>query len=151
MQFSTVAILAAAATTVSAGYGYSNASSIVYTTDIVTAYTTYCPAATEVTMGESTYTVTEATTLTVTNCPCTIVKPVTTSSVVAPTYPVYSNATTPATTSYSAASTSAGSVGTTSSYVASATPVVPASSGNKAVAFSGFSLAGVLAIAVYIL
>ena len=30
-----------------------------YTTEVVTAYTTYCPAATEITHGSQTYTVTE--------------------------------------------------------------------------------------------
>lgn len=48
----------------------------VYVTDVVTAYTTYCPSATKITHGASTYTVTEATTLTITNCPCTITRPV---------------------------------------------------------------------------
>jgi hypothetical protein len=55
MQFSTLAVLAASAVAVSA---YSNGT-VVYTTDIVTAYTTYCPEATSITLGESTYTVTE--------------------------------------------------------------------------------------------
>ena len=49
----------------------------VYVTEVVTAFTTYCPEATQLTHGGQTYTVSEATTLTVTNCPggCTIVKP----------------------------------------------------------------------------
>jgi hypothetical protein len=48
-----------------------------YTTEVVTAYTTYCPKATEITHGGQTYTATEATTLTITNCPggCTISHP----------------------------------------------------------------------------
>ena len=37
----------------------SNETNVVYTTQVVTAITTYCPAATEVTYGGSTYTVTE--------------------------------------------------------------------------------------------
>ena len=67
----------------------------VYTTEVVTAFTTYCPEATTFSHGGVTYTVTEvrsvvttvypqqlltenqATTLTITNCPCTITKPVT--------------------------------------------------------------------------
>ncbi|KAL8697010.1 MAG: hypothetical protein Q9201_007356 [Fulgogasparrea decipioides] len=49
---------------------------IQYTTEILTAYTTYCPASTQITHGGQTYTVTEATTLTITNCPCTVTKPV---------------------------------------------------------------------------
>jgi hypothetical protein len=55
---------------------------VVYTTEVVTAITTYCPEPTTVTYGESTYTVTEATTLTITDCEagCTIKVPVTTVS-----------------------------------------------------------------------
>ncbi|KAF3318488.1 hypothetical protein TWF173_007895 [Orbilia oligospora] len=41
------------------------------TTTVVTAYTTYCPYPTEIVEGTKTYTVTEATTLTITDCPCT--------------------------------------------------------------------------------
>jgi hypothetical protein len=43
-----------------------------YTTVIVTALTTYCPYATELTHNGITYTVTEETTLTITDCPCTL-------------------------------------------------------------------------------
>lgn len=32
---------------------------VVYTTEVVTAVTTFCPAATQVTYGDKTYTVTE--------------------------------------------------------------------------------------------
>ncbi|KAH6874077.1 hypothetical protein B0T10DRAFT_499423 [Thelonectria olida] len=46
-----------------------------YTTEVVTAYTTYCPGPTTLSFNNKTYTVTEPTTLTVTNCPCTITKP----------------------------------------------------------------------------
>lgn len=46
--------------------------SIVTTsTEIVTEYTTYCPEPTTFTEGNKTYTATEATTITVTDCPCT--------------------------------------------------------------------------------
>ncbi|KAI4174774.1 MAG: hypothetical protein LQ346_008192 [Caloplaca aetnensis] len=55
---------------------------VQYTTEIVTAYTTFCPAATQITHGAETYTVTEATTLTITNCPCTVTKPVMSTPVV---------------------------------------------------------------------
>ncbi|GAO13636.1 uncharacterized protein UV8b_01744 [Ustilaginoidea virens] len=48
----------------------------VWTTEVVTALTTYCPEAGVVTVGNKTYTVTEATTLTITDCPCTVHKPV---------------------------------------------------------------------------
>merc|ERR1712066_968676 len=49
----------------------------VYVTDVVTAYTTYCPEPTKITHKGETYTVSEATTLTITNCPggCTVTKP----------------------------------------------------------------------------
>jgi hypothetical protein len=43
-----------------------------YTTVIVTALTTYCPYATELTHNGIIYTVTEETTLTITDCPCTL-------------------------------------------------------------------------------
>jgi len=151
MQFSVVA-LAALAATASANYN----GSVVYTTEVHTAYTTVCPAATELTFNGQTYTVTESTTLTITNCPCTVVKPVTTSSVVycntcAPTSaPVYTNATTAAPTV--APTTTKGSVGTTvvPTSKPSSTPIT-ASSGNKAFALSGVSLAGLLGLAAYLL
>lgn len=56
---------------------------VTYTTEVVTAYTTYCPAPTTLTYSDKTYTITEATTLTITDCPCTISKPVITSTVTA--------------------------------------------------------------------
>lgn len=43
----------------------------VTTTETVSTYTTYCPVPTTVVQGTKTYTVTEATTLTITDCPCT--------------------------------------------------------------------------------
>ncbi|KAF5024488.1 hypothetical protein F66182_3428 [Fusarium sp. NRRL 66182] len=48
----------------------------VYTTEVVTHLTTYCPEPTTLTYGDKTYTITEATTLTVTDCSCTISRPV---------------------------------------------------------------------------
>ncbi|KAF7931856.1 uncharacterized protein EAE98_004592 [Botrytis deweyae] len=44
---------------------------IVYTTEIVTALTTYCPKATKFEQNGIMYTITEASTLTITDCPCT--------------------------------------------------------------------------------
>lgn len=61
---------AAAATT-----GKFTNETVHYTTQVVTAYTTYCPVPTTITHGSKTYTVTEATTLTITDCPCTISGP----------------------------------------------------------------------------
>ncbi|KAI0456910.1 hypothetical protein F5B21DRAFT_501910 [Xylaria acuta] len=72
---------------VSASYpAYSAAPNVTYTTQVVTSYETYCPGPTQITYGTNTYTVTEATTLTITDCPCTVSVPVfTTSSVVCST------------------------------------------------------------------
>jgi len=147
MQFSAVVAVAALAGAAQAWYP-SNSSSVVvdYVTDVVTSYTTYCPYATTLTYNSVTYTITEATTLTVTNCPCTIIKPVITSSytpaTTAPVYPVY-NTTTPCPTP----------VGTTSKYATSTpTPSTITTSGaNSLVAVSGASLAGLLALAAYVL
>jgi hypothetical protein len=146
MQYSAVVLAAFVAT---ASANYYNGTTPVYTTEVVTSYETYCPGPTTITYGESTYTVTEATTLTITDCPCTVVKPVTTSSVVycdtcpppGPTHaPVYPNAT--LTTE----------VGTTAVPTqAPTTTPIEANSGNKAFAFSGASLAGLLGLAAYIL
>jgi hypothetical protein len=49
---------------------------VTVTTEVVTAITTFCPGPTTITHGTKTYTVTEATTLTITDCPCTITHPV---------------------------------------------------------------------------
>jgi len=57
----------------------SASASVTYTTETVTSYMTYCPAPTVITQGSSTYTVTAATTLTITNCPCTLTYAVTSS------------------------------------------------------------------------
>lgn len=46
-----------------------------YVTQVVTAYTTYCPSSTIMTYQNKTYAVTEATSLTITDCPCTITTP----------------------------------------------------------------------------
>lgn len=75
MKFSAAAVLAIAA-------GASAHSNVTYTTEIVDTYTTYCPAPTEITHGGKTYTITEATTFTITDCPCTVTKPVITTSAV---------------------------------------------------------------------
>ncbi|OAA68121.1 hypothetical protein SPI_00316 [Niveomyces insectorum RCEF 264] len=87
MQFSVATVLALA-TAVSAGI-----SNVTYTTEVVTALTTYCPEATTLTHNGKTYTVSEATTLTITDCPCTLTKPVTTATTVSCSTTPYSNAT----------------------------------------------------------
>ncbi|KAL9602101.1 MAG: hypothetical protein Q9219_002097 [cf. Caloplaca sp. 3 TL-2023] len=75
-------ITASAALVAGAAAHYNGSEPIQYTTEVVTAYTTYCPASTQITHGGQTYTVTEATTLTITNCPCTVTKPVSSAPVV---------------------------------------------------------------------
>ncbi|KAG9581280.1 hypothetical protein KCU77_g16282, partial [Aureobasidium melanogenum] len=83
MKFFGVLALAASA---SAAYinGTAAANGTVYTTEVVTAYTTVCPAATSgayvTTINSKAYTISSATTITVTNCPCTLVKPMATAS-----------------------------------------------------------------------
>lgn len=123
MKFST-AVLALAA-------GANAFKNVTYTTEVVTAITTYCPEPTTVEYGGTTYTITEATTLTITDCPCTVKKPVTTISA-----PVYHNSTVapgPTTTP----------VGTIGQPAPTQPPLATAGAG-KAAALSGGALAGVL-------
>jgi hypothetical protein len=76
MQYS-IALLALVATAVSAGgAGPYPGNGTEYTTITTTAFTTYCPEPTTLTHGGKTYTVTTATTLTITDCPCTITQPI---------------------------------------------------------------------------
>lgn len=154
MQYSVAAVVALAATTATAGY---TNGTVVYTTEVHTAYTTVCPASTQLTFNGVTYTATASTTLTITNCPCTVVRPVTTSSVVAAPSgaPVYPNGTTPAVTTAGAPP----AVGTVSVKTTPANPSAGSPTGtpalgsgaNKAFAFSGASVAGLLGLAAYVL
>jgi hypothetical protein len=143
MRFSTIAAPLALAAGVNAWGSNYTSSPVSYVTDVVTEYTTYCPEATTLVENNQTYTVTSATTLTITNCPCTRVTPVytTTSSVctecapptVAPVAPVAP--TTPPT-----------NVST------SVAPVAPAFTGAAAnLAVSGGALAGLLGVAAWLL
>jgi len=160
MQYSVVALAALVA---GAAAGYNG--TVAYTTEIHTAYTTVCPASTQLTFNGVTYTATASTVLTITNCPCTIVKPVTTSSVVATTpgapappvvtssaAPVYVNSTTPAVpvVPVSSATPTKGSVGTTSAKTTAPTSTFTGAA-NKAMAASGAGLAGLIGLAAYIL
>lgn len=75
-----VALAAAVASASAAGLNgrsFTNAttSGVVYTTEVVTVMTTYCPAATTLILGNKTYAVTTPGMLTITDCPCTIRKP----------------------------------------------------------------------------
>ncbi|KAI1439206.1 hypothetical protein GGR50DRAFT_690555 [Xylaria sp. CBS 124048] len=58
------------------------AANVSFVTHVVSSYETYCPGPTQITYGANTYTVTEATTLTITDCPCTVSMPVMTTSAV---------------------------------------------------------------------
>jgi hypothetical protein len=148
MKYSVAAVLAVAAT----ASAWSNAT-VSYVTEVVDVYTTVCPASSTLTFNGVTYTntLTTSSTITVTNCPCTISKPVYTSSAVAvpTTAPVYTNATTAAPTV--APTSTKGSVGTTSAKSTPSASTVPASGAGKTLAMSGASLAGLLGLAAYLL
>jgi len=79
-------IVAVAASTVSA-YAYGNGTDYT-TTEVVTSYTTFCAEPTEYVEAGHTYTVTEPTTLTITNCPCTLTKTYSTEAPVKTEHPV---------------------------------------------------------------
>lgn len=75
-------------------WAYNYTAPPTYETTVVSEYTTVCPGPTEIPIGPGkTITVTESTTLTITNCPCTISKPVYTPAPSSPAYtpapPVY--------------------------------------------------------------
>ncbi|TKA79108.1 hypothetical protein B0A49_01831 [Cryomyces minteri] len=81
---SSVAVVSTGSATVSRNATSSSASGALYVTEVVTAYTTYCPYATSVVVNNKTYTVSSATTLTISNCPCTITHSSASSTPVAP-------------------------------------------------------------------
>ncbi|KAI4867341.1 hypothetical protein F4820DRAFT_208938 [Hypoxylon rubiginosum] len=158
MKFTIAAVAFAAG--VSATYPAANATA--YTTEVVTSYETYCPGPTQITYGTNTYTVTEATTLTITDCPCTISKPVYTTSYVscatcvpattpvyptsvpsAPAPPVYPNSTAAVPTTSTPVYPTGGAPGTTTSATS-----IPTAGAGKIAALSGAGLAGLLGLAV---
>lgn len=146
MKFTAAIVLAAAAG--AAAWG----NDTIVTTEVVDVYTTYCPAATEITHGSKTYTVTEATTLTITDCPCTITRPVTTTSSVycpptdvpAPPPPAYTNGTWTTTVAPTGGVIPVPTTGTVP-------PAVPTGGAGKAAALSGAGLAGIVGLAAFIL
>jgi len=148
MKFTAVLALAAGAMAFSNG-------TISYTTEVVTAVTTYCPGPTQVTYGGSTYTITEATTLTISDCPCTIKKPVTTiSSVVCHNCPSYTNGTAttaPVQTPPAGTVTPPANPPAASSTGAGSPPIPTAGAGRTAAALSGGALAGLLGLAAFVL
>ncbi|KAI5239935.1 hypothetical protein E4T43_06442 [Aureobasidium subglaciale] len=100
MQFTTAAVAAFAASASAAALN--TTASSVYVTEVVNHLTTICPASTVITAGSHTITVNAATTLTISNCNCTITKISSTAAVpTAPVVPVitapYNNSTVPAT------------------------------------------------------
>lgn len=79
MKLTAAAALVAAATGATTQYG-SNGTVIV--TRVVSSYVTTCTESTSIVHGSKTYTVTEPTVLTITDCPCTVSMPVAISSTV---------------------------------------------------------------------
>ncbi|KAL2143097.1 hypothetical protein VTI28DRAFT_376 [Corynascus sepedonium] len=153
MKFAAVLALAVGA------MAHSNNTVVSYTTEVVTAVTTFCPGPTEIAYGDHTYTVTEetGTTLTITNCPCTIKVPVTTiSSVICHDCPSYPkpNGTTSIPPS-SAVETPAGTITPPTNPPASSTgsgsPPIETAGAGRAAIFSGGALAGVLGLAAFVL
>ncbi|KAH0268815.1 hypothetical protein KCU91_g9135, partial [Aureobasidium melanogenum] len=110
MQFTIAAIAAFAASASAMALNTTAPASPVYVTEVVTHLTTYCPASTVVTAGSHTITVTAATTLTIEDCSCTIVRTSTPAAAV-PTAPVvtapYNNGTIATKTSGHASGTGA--------------------------------------------
>ncbi|CCU81553.1 unnamed protein product [Blumeria hordei] len=116
---------------------------IAYVTEIVTAFTTICPNATMIEFNSVTYSATESTTLTITNCPCTIVKPVyVISSVICATCnaPVFVNATQNSSPPKGPLATASAPVPTTPPTSTSPIPPLISSSANKDYTISGLSL-----------
>jgi len=126
------------------------ASATNYTTEVLTAYTTYCPGPTTVAHNGQTYTVTEATTLTITNCPCTVTKPIYSTTVPCST-PVAPYPTGNGTAPHPVGPTAPAS-GTAAPKPSPASPSSPNSSQGAAVTFtsSGAALAGVAALAAFL-
>jgi len=128
MKFTAVAVLAAAAG--AAAWG-----NVTFTTEVVESFVTFCPSPTKITHAGKTFTITEATTLTITDCPCTVTKPVTTTPVVV-------------CHTCAAETTPSGAVPT----APAPTTAAPVTAGaGKAIALSGAGLAGVLGLAAFVL
>ncbi|KXH48692.1 mmc protein [Colletotrichum nymphaeae SA-01] len=142
MKFSAAALVLAAT-------GAMANKNVTYVTEVVSAYTTYCPGPTVISHADKTYTISKATTLTITDCPCTVTKPVITSSIVkcencaAPT----KNGTIPVATPALSKTTVAGTAAITPTKPVS----VPTAGAGKAAALSGAGLAGVLGFAAFVL
>lgn len=138
MKFSVAAVVAAAVVGVSAG------SNVTYVTEVVTALTTFCPEPTQITHDGKTYTITKATTLTITDCPCTVTKPVYTSKVVECNTCGGGNYTKPPPTKTPTTPAGTGSVTTTKG------TSVPTAGAGKLAALSGAGLAGIVGLAAFL-
>jgi hypothetical protein len=178
MRFSVAAASAALVAGAAAQY---NSTAPVYVTEVVTAFTTYCPEATSLVHNGVTYTVSEATTLTITDCPCTVTKPVSSSAaavtsavtsvaavssaessvvVVASTAaassavvvaPIYSNGTTGAASSVAPAGTAAASTAGSASSATGSPIATYTGAANKAYSASGAGLAAIFGLVAYAL
>ncbi|KAF5233819.1 hypothetical protein FANTH_12423 [Fusarium anthophilum] len=126
-----------------------HAKNVTYTTEVVTAYTTYCPGPTEIVHGDKTYTVTEATTLTITDCPCTVTKPVITTSAVVchdcPAPPAHHGNNSTMVPVYPTGKPGHGATPT-----AGAPSEVPTAGAGKVAALSGAGLAAVVGLAAFL-
>jgi hypothetical protein len=135
-----------------------HAKNVTYTTEVVTAYTTYCPGPTEIVHGDKTYTVTEATTLTITDCPCTVTKPVITTSAVVchdcvKPPPAHGNNSTwvPVVPTGGAHTTPGAPVSTPTKGSGGNTPSeVPTAGAGKVAALSGAGLAAIVGLAAFL-
>lgn len=149
MKFSAATVLAAAA----AGVAAHAKGNVTYVTEVVDTYVTYCPEPTELTLGGKTYTITEATTITIENCGCTVTKPVITTSAVVchdcpePAKPTHyappANGTVPVTPGKP--------TGNAPPPASTPTGEVPANAAGKVAALSGAGLAGIVGLAAFIL
>ncbi|KAK9477475.1 hypothetical protein V1514DRAFT_333763 [Lipomyces japonicus] len=165
MKFTSIvsaAVLLASAA--SAAFINGTTSTIEYeatTTEVVTAYTTYCPYSTTFVENNKTYTVTEATTLTITNCPCTRTSVYTTSTVtvcppssksVLPSASASVSSSSNVTTEHITATKTKTKHITPTGNATTTTPPIHTFTGaaNKAGIASG-AVAGVLAVAAYLL
>lgn len=137
MRFSTVVAATALA------LGVSAAPNGTVVTEVVTEYTTYCPEPTTLTHGDKTYTITEATTITL-PCPtgCHVTKTLT-SSPAAPTVPAGNSSAPAAPTKQPTAAPPAPTT---------ANPAPPAFTGAASqLVVSGGAMAAVFGIAAYLL
>ncbi|VVT56786.1 uncharacterized protein SAPINGB_P005273 [Magnusiomyces paraingens] len=153
MKFSVAAAAAVFAGVASASYANVTTVTLpceITTTEVVTAYTTYCPESTTIVENSKTITVTAPGTVTITNCPCTRESVITTSTVT--TVPVISGTPViPTTVITPSSSAPVSTKSVTSSPVANVTTTSTVAQGGAAkLGFSG-AAAGVLAAAVYFL